>query len=332
MIDITCPFPFSVNPHARQAREHLEAWTRENGLLRGARARERFARADFGWFAALVYPTADAEALDLMAEWFAWLFLVDDQLDDGAFGRSPKRMAQAVALMREILGDPAPPLDTALPPAAVALADLWRRTARRASPRWRARFARHLEQCLITATVWEAENRVSGSVPTEESYIANRRHTGAIYVCMDLIETAENVEVPAPSYDTPAFEAALNAACDVVCWANDVYSLAKERALGEVHNLVYIVGHHRRLDERQALETVCSAIAARTEDYLTAEKELRREHPRDAPWLEPTLAGMRSWMRGNLDWSQRTERYASDFARDGADTQYLEAALMEVGQ
>lgn len=332
MIDIPCPFPFSVSPHAQQAREHLADWTRDHGLLRSAQARERFERADFGWFAALVHPTADAEALDLMAEWFAWLFLVDDQLDDGSFGRSPERMAQAVALMRDILDcDAAYPEDAPMPPIASALRDLWRRTARRASPAWRDRFTCHLEQCLTTATVWEAENRVRGSVPSEESYIANRRHTGAIYVCMDLIEIVEDVEVPAENHRTPAFRTALDAACDVVCWVNDVYSFAKERSLGEVHNLVHVVGCHRGLDERRAMEEVCSAIAVRTDAFLAAEDSLLQEYAQEVSWLRPSLAGMRSWMRGNLDWSRRTERYTSGLP-DGGSAAYVEAALMEVGQ
>ncbi|MDN0197966.1 terpene cyclase [Streptomyces sp. S.PNR 29] len=327
MNDLTCPFPFSVNPHAAAAREHLAAWTSDSGLLRSTRARRRFERADFGWFAALVYPTADAERLQLMADWFAWLFLVDDQLDDSDFGRSPQRMAHAVKLMRHVLDAPPAGPAAAAPPVVGALANLWRRTAEDASAAWRARFAHHLEQCLTAATVWEADNRLRGSVPSEESYIANRRHTGAIYVCMDLIEIAENTEIPAHAYGTPDFQSALDAACDVVCWVNDVYSLDKERSLGEVHNLVYVIQHHRRLDERRALEEVHAAIGRRTEEYLQAEDRLRQGPSGQAPWLRPALAGMRTWMRGNLDWSQRTKRYRSQH-EDG----YVETALMEAGR
>ncbi|WP_416520556.1 terpene synthase family protein [Streptomyces achromogenes] len=329
MIDIACPFPFSVSPYAPQAREHVTIWARDTNLLRGHHARERFERADFGWFAALVYPTADAETLNLMADWFAWLFLVDDQLDDGDFGRSPERMAQAVRLMGRILGDPATRLDAPLPPVADALVDLWHRTAGRASPTWRRRFADHLERCLTTATVWEGENRVCGAVPSEDSYIVNRRHTGAIYVCMDLIEIAEGVEIPTEHYTAPTFRTALDAACDIVCWVNDVYSLSKERSLGEVHNLVYIVEHHRGLQEHQALKEVEVAISKRTEVFLAAQERLLHDHSEDAPWLRSSLAGMRTWMRGNLDWSRRTQRYAPG-PPEGDPGSYLEADLMDV--
>ncbi|MEV3993822.1 terpene cyclase [Streptomyces sp. NPDC049837] len=334
MPDIPCPFPFSVNPHVERARAHLADWTRSTELISRPAARERFERADFGWFAGLVYPTASPQRLDLMADWFAWLFLVDDQLDDGAFGRSPERVAEAVGLMRAVLAGPGPVGRRELhhlPPAVASLADLWRRTAAGASPQWRHRFAVHLDQCLTTAATWEADNRVHGRVPSEDSYITNRRHTGAIYVCMDLIEIVEDIDVPPALYDSQSFRAALDAACNVVCWVNDVYSLAKERSLGEIHNLVHLVRHHRGLDDEQALREVCAAIGRETDRYLAAEARVVREHPRQAEVLLPCLAGMRTWMRGNLDWSRRTERYGPDASAERPET-YLESTLMGTGQ
>lgn len=331
MPNVDCPFPYSVNPHAHRAREHLTVWTHSAGLIRSAPARKRFERADFGRFAALVYPTAGPEELELMADWFAWLFLLDDQLDDGDFGRRPKRMAEVTGQMRDVLANPPPAPGPPLAPVIGALSDLWRRTTAHATYVWRNRFVSHLAQCLATATVWEARNRMCGSVPSEEAYIAHRRHTGAIYVCMDLIEIVEGVEVPPPIYDTPAFHTALDAACDVVCWVNDVYSLDKERSLGEVHNLVRVVQHHRRFDEPEAVKEVCAAIAAQLELYLAAEDELRHGFPGDMARLGPCLAGMRTWMRGNLDWSRQTQRYTSGHTDDGPDT-YLEAVMMGVDQ
>ncbi|GGK79085.1 terpene synthase family protein [Mangrovihabitans endophyticus] len=325
MRDIECPFPYQVNPFLEQARERLVAWTARTGLLGTARARERFDRADFGWFAAMVYPTADEDAIDLMVQWFAWLFLVDDQLDDGSFGRSPERMAESVGQMRAILSGAEP--GGPLPPVAGALADLWTRTCLHASPAWQARYLAHLEQCLITATMWEAENRVQGRVPDEQTYIAKRRHTGAIYVCMDLIEIASRVEIPEECYGRPDLVRALDASSDVVVWVNDVYSLAKERSLGEVHNLVYVIEHHRGISEREALEVIRAMTEERTNDFLDAERRLLCDHPDDHQWLGPVLAGMRTWMRGNLDWSRRTKRYTETPAGG-----YLEPTLMDSGR
>ncbi|MEU6851101.1 terpene cyclase [Actinacidiphila alni] len=329
--EITSPFPFRVNPYADAARDHLAGWARDAGLVRRESARQRFDRADFGWFAALVYPEANAAHLELMADWFAWLFLVDDQLDDGLFGRSQDQVGDVVDQMRAVLGGRGPgPAGggTVLPTVVSSLADLWRRTTADAPPGWDRRFIGHLEQCLSTAALWEAGNRIGGIVPPEDVYIANRRHTGAIYVCMDLIEIVRPTRMPDEVRGSREFGAALDAACNVVCWTNDVYSLAKERALGEVHNLVYVVQHHRGLTERQALERVHAAIDAETGRFLAHERDVLAAHPDWAGPLGRYLDGMRTWMRGNLDWSRRTKRYRTSAATgEERPEEYLEGRL-----
>lgn len=331
--DVHSPFPQRISPYADQARRHVADWVRCVGLVHRESAWRRFERADFGWFAAAVYPTADAECLELMADWFAWLFLVDDQFDDGRLGHSPDRASEVVNQMRAVLADHRlrGTAGLASPTAVSSLADLWQRTAPRTSPEWRRRFVGHLEACLRTAAVWEAGNRFRGTVPSEATYIVNRRHTGAIYVCMDLIEIVEDLSVPHSLYTAPEFTAVLDAACNVVCWTNDVYSLAKERSRGDVHNLVLLVQHHRGLDQPAALDHVRAAIHKETGRFLDAEARLLTAHPEQGGQLVPCLGGMRSWMRGNLDWSRRTKRYhpAADGGAERPD-EYLEARLTQI--
>ncbi|MFI6442234.1 terpene cyclase [Streptomyces sp. NPDC050759] len=331
--DIDSPFPFRISPFVDGARAHMTNWVRQTGLVRRASAGQRFERADFGWFAAVVYPAATAPRLDLLADWFAWLFLVDDQLDDGEFGRDPDHLRTVIGQLRTVLESTDGQVDLGVraPTAVSALADLWRRTAVRATAEWRRRFVRHLELCLSTAADWEAGNRQRAEIPSEDSYIANRRHTGAIYPCMDLIEIAEGISIRDDLHRSPEFTAALDAACDVVCWTNDVYSLEKERSLGEVHNLVYLVQHHRGLDPRSALDHVHRAIERQTERFIEAEARVLSTYPEFAAELKMCLAGMRSWMRGNLDWSRQTKRYLppSDTGA-AAPEHYLETRLVEV--
>lgn len=106
--DIYCPFPQRTNPHVAHTRVHLDTWTRRTGLVHRESARKRFEQADFGSFVGMVYPTADEEHLDLVADWFVWLFLVDDQLDDGHLGRSPDRVRNVVDRMRAVVDGSAP--------------------------------------------------------------------------------------------------------------------------------------------------------------------------------------------------------------------------------
>ena len=331
---ILSPFPYHINPHAEEARAHLGAWVTRAGLVCRDSARIRFTEADFSWFAAMVYPTADAQHLNLMADWFAWFFVLDDHLDDGGIGRSLDELGELAGQMQAVIESPdfgaefvARP---SVPPVVSSLAELWTRTARDMTPYWRWRFVDHVARGLAAAAVWEAGNRVNDRVPDEAAYIENRRHTGAIYVCMDLIEVVERICLPGVVCESEPFTAALDAACNVVCWTNDYYSLAKERSLGEVHNLVRVVQHHRGLTMQEACAHVCRAVCSETEHYLSLERRLLEAHPDHAAALTRYAAGMRTWMRGNLDWSSRTRRYQSvaDLHPAGPGG-YLESALLE---
>ncbi|MFE7129667.1 hypothetical protein ACFVIM_02285 [Streptomyces sp. NPDC057638] len=322
---IRCPFPSRISPYARQAATHLDAWVARFGVVRERVARERFERAGFGEFAAVTYPTADLECLCLIADWFGWLFLVDDQLDDGHVGRDLTAARTAAATLLDVLAGPGTPVrpGESGPPLLLALRDLWHRTAPRCGPRWRDRFTRHLTACL-DAACWEAANRVAGVVPGEAEYIERRRHTGAVFVCMDLIDVVTGAEIPDHIHAGEEFQTTLCAASDVVAWTNDWYSYGKETALGEYHNLVTVVATARGLTRREAMDHTADAIAAQTRRYRLLRQRLLTVFPGHRAALVRCLAGMESWMRGNLDWSRATLRYAE---RERGVPAYLEPTL-----
>ena len=203
---IVAQFPFAVNPHLSEVRPHLNDWARDTRAITDQTAWRRFEAADFGWFAAVVHPTAGLETVKLIADWFGWLFLVDDQLDDGALGRDARGAGDLIAQLIAVLesdGDGVAAEDAERAPVVRSLAGLWRRTAPHGSATWRRRFTAHLEKCLVTAATWELANRVGGLLPDEETYIEQRRRTGAIYVCMDLIEIAAQISAPTGSMTIP---------------------------------------------------------------------------------------------------------------------------------
>ena len=327
------PFPAETNPHIDAARRHLEVWVRDLGLIRKEAAAKRFSRADFAWFAGRTYPTADESDLQLVADCFAWLFFLDDQLDDGSFGRDVSQVQSLQFKFAAVLLGPHRPVKAAfsgeeLPPLLKALVDLWARLDGRTTADWRSRFVRHVASGARAAR-WEAENRVRGIVPDEQSYIENRRHTGAIYVCMDLIEIVERIEVPRTVYGSRQFSEALDAACDVVCWVNDVCSHGKECALGEHHNLVSIIEHRRRVSREQAIECLVQSIAGTVARFMGLEREILGAFETHQRAVGRYLAGMRSWMRGNVDWSLTTLRYrelASPAERD--ESGYLDTGML----
>ena len=82
--------PSPVSPWTRQAEVHVEDWAAEFGLIRSAAAWSRFRATAPGELAGRVYATAvDQARLEAVTAWIGWLFLIDDQLDEGATGRHP---------------------------------------------------------------------------------------------------------------------------------------------------------------------------------------------------------------------------------------------------
>lgn len=327
-MDIHCPFPAQTSPHLGQVRVHLRRWAHDMGLVHSPTAGLRFDSADFGLLAALVFPHASRTHLELTADWFAWAFLVDDHMDTGRLGLDHLRPQETFRRAYAILRHPGTTVATEPggPTLLSALADLWARTTADTTAAWQRRFVTDLVACLDTMAGWETHNRILGVVPDQDAYIDKRRHTGGIYPFMDLIPLTHQSELPAEVYDSSAFQAALDAAGNVVVWTNDVYSRHNEHSGGETHNLISVVAHHQKLDRQAALAQVCAMIGKETDVYLGHERRLLGTFPELADVLGPYTAGLRAWMRGNLDWSARTGRYRRPLGDPAA---YLEPALVE---
>ncbi|MFB2772740.1 hypothetical protein ACE1AT_26210 [Pelatocladus sp. BLCC-F211] len=308
-----CPFAPQINPHVEAAQLHLSKWVQSFNLVQNKTARQRFMRANFAWFAACTYPSADVHNLSLVSDWFAWLFLIDDQLDDGITGRQLEQVQKVMAELLSVLDDinTSPLLSPHSAHSSIAIAsltDLWQRTFLQSNAIWRQRFFRHVSNCFAAAC-WEAQNRVQGIIPNEIAYIKKRRDTGAIYICLDLIEIVEHIDLPLYVYNSHMFQQILEATSNVICWCNDIYSLEKEKYLNEHHNLVLVVQYTHRITQQEAINYVSDLISAEVRLFLNLEQQVLALFPMYTQDLQKYLAGMKSWMRGNLDWSSQTKRY-----------------------
>lgn len=179
-------------------------------------------------------------------------------------------------------------------------------------PTWRARLAGHIGAFFETC-VQESENRLTGQVPDLDEYIAMRGR--ALMPYLDLIEVTTHAAVPEEIYGLPEF-AEMNAALsDADLWTNDLFSCEKEALLGDPHNLVLVHQHAHGTDLQASADAVGVMIQGRFDrftelsatfaDRLTP--ELRALFPEDR--LERHIAGLRSWLTGQLKWRFETLRF-----------------------
>src|SRR5262249_28915263 len=82
--DFYLPYPARLNPHVDAARAHSTAWAREMGMLDpvdGAGPiwdEPALAAMDYALLCAYTHPDASGPELDLITDWYVWVFYFDD--------------------------------------------------------------------------------------------------------------------------------------------------------------------------------------------------------------------------------------------------------------
>jgi len=317
---IYCPFPSSINPWVQEAHAHTLAWAKQYRLVRKEPALRRFEASRFTWLAARAYPTAALADLEVINDWLTWLFMFDDQFDEGLIGGRPEDLEVLIESYAALFAhaEPAPGQG----PAAEALIDLCLRTRSQMPGTWWARFTQHFSQYLSTYP-WSVSNTARGVVPALDEYRQRRRHSGGMYQAIDLIEFVLHRVLPEELLGGPHFPLLSRITNDVVCWSNDLFSLEKELARGDVNNLVLVVERAERIPLQQAVDRVGSMISSAVGHFEQVERAL----PTDLEEaVQRYLSMLRAWMRGNLDWSIETGRYSQvERTAPGGVASYVEA-------
>lgn len=310
-VEFHLPFPVSCSPDLERARRRNRAWVRRVGLVGEGRSLKWYASWDMPRLAALGFPGARGGMLDLCADAMAFFFVFDDQFD-GALGWDPARAAAACQRMIDIVHGalPGPGADA----CSVAFADIWARSTEGAHPGWVARVA-HEWEYYFAAQAHEAVGRLRGAPADMETYLQVRRGIAGTDLPLSLGERAAGVTVPAAAFHGPQLRIMRQAAIDVTLMCNDVYSLEKEEARGDMDNLVLVVEHARRCTREEAIAEARGEVRRR----VTRFQELALEVPRLCALLgltdrqtadvERYVEIMRAWMSGYHAWQTRTDRY-----------------------
>jgi hypothetical protein len=321
--------PSPASPWTAQAADDVQEWAESFGLIRSGAARMRFRQTAPAGLSGRVYATAATPGrLRVATAWIGWLFLIDDQMDEGATGRDPRlareRLGPFAAMAAAMAAGEGRAVSAAHAGLLDALADIWRPIAARMPAAWRGTFARHYRDYLAGCE-WEAVNRACGRVPAEAEFLARRRDAGAIWPSLDLLEFAAAAPVPAPLRENRLLAGVRTACADVVCWTDDLLTARKERAHGDVHNLAFVLESATGCAPRDALEMVAGRISERLADFRELKGRLLRAVAGQHGWRSLCLhvEGLEHWMRGHLEWGLETVRYNADPA--AAD--YLEDLL-----
>jgi hypothetical protein len=305
-----------LNPHHAAAEQRNIDWVLQfcPGLVQEPNKLDRLRQARFSRLAALTYPRVGADELTLLCNWITWLFVHDDCWCDDSDADEQALSLLHTQVLATLRGELTPaPEDTAL---LHMLADLGPRIRRWADDAWMQHFIADID-AYLQSNRWEAQNRRLGLTPPLAIYVKMRCFTGAMDTVFDCIELCEHLDLAPGLREHSALSRLRLLANNCVCWANDIFSLDKELLEHNAHNLVFVLRRERGLTLAQALEQAVAMhdaelrafewSAARLPDFGG---EFRRQFGAQSEAAISTyVAGLRSWMRGNIAWSWETPRY-----------------------
>ena len=272
---------------------------------------------DYPLLCAYTHPDAPGPELDLVTDWYVWVFYFDDHFlelykktGDTAGARAYlDRLPLFMPIDGEITEEPTNPVER-------GLADLWRRTIPTRTVDWRRRFAESTQN-LLAESLWELANINENRLANPIEYIEMRRKVGGAPWSANLVEHACAAEVPADIAATRPLRVLCDTFADAVHLRNDIFSYQRETEQeGEVNNGVLVLERFLGLDPQQAADTVNDLLTSRMQQFehtaITELPPLFAEHavpPAGQAEVAAYVKGLQDWQAGGHEWHLRSSRY-----------------------
>jgi germacradienol/geosmin synthase len=339
--DFYMPYPARINPHLERTRVHSTAWARRMGMLEAAKPgggvvwdEAALAGMDYPLMCAYTHPDCDGPTLDLITDWYVWVFFFDDHFLEHFKYTRDKEGAKAYLDRLELFMTNAPGADAAddeerdhePPPepgnaAERGLADLWARTAPAMSPGWRRRFTISSRN-LMAESLWELDNIDRGRIANPIEYVQMRRKVGGAPWSANLVEYAVGAEIPDRLAATRPMQVLADTFADGVHLRNDLFSYQREvQEEGENANAVLVLEEFLGCSTQEAAELVNDLLTSRLQQFettalaevpaLVAEAAVAAH---EQYGLAAYVKGLQDWQAGGHEWHTRSSRYMNDGA------------------
>jgi germacradienol/geosmin synthase len=323
--DFYLPHPARRNPHEPAARSHSEAWAERIGMLAepgptGAPIWDRatLAASDYPLMCAYTHPDCDQPTLELITDWYVWVFYFDDHfLARFKYRRDLPGARTHLARLDRLLTGPGQTSPEPENAVEAGLADLWARTVPARSGDWRRRFAASTHH-LMVESLWELDNISRQRVANPIEYVEMRRRVGGAPWSANLVEHAVDAEVPPQLAARRPMRVLCDTFADGVHLRNDLFSYQREVAEeGENANAVLVFERFLRIPTQAAADLVGELLTSRLQQFEhTALTEiplmLVENAATPAEWAAVSryAQGLQDWQAGGHEWHARSHRYA----------------------
>ncbi|HVV10282.1 terpene synthase family protein [Amycolatopsis sp.] len=327
--DFYLPYPARINPQLERARAHSAAWAERMGMLDAPKPgggvvwdAAALSKMDYALMCAYTHPDCDGPALDLITDWYVWVFFFDDHFleqfkysrDLGGAKAYLDRLGLFMTMDEEIPPEPENP-------AEAGLKDLWERTVPAMSRGWRRRFIASTHN-LMVESMWELDNIDRGRIANPIEYVQMRRKVGGAPWSANLVEYAVGAEIPDQLAETRPIQVLTDTFSDAVHLRNDLFSYQREvQEEGENSNAVLVFERFLDCPTQQAAELVNDLLTSRLQQFentalievpaLLAESAVP---PHEQFGVGAYVKGLQDWQAGGHEWHARSSRYMNEGA------------------
>jgi germacradienol/geosmin synthase len=320
------PYPARLNPHLAGTRQHSTEWARQLGMLDAPKPgggvvwdQAALEAMDYPLMCAYAHPDCDQATLDLVTDWYVWVFFFDDHfLEHFKYSRDHEGARAYLDHLELFMADNPPEAEN---PAEAGLKDLWARTTPAMSQGWRDRFVTSTHN-LMVESMWELDNIDIGRIANPVEYMQMRRRVGGAPWSANLVEFAATVpqgsaELPSRLAVTRQLNVLTDTFADAVHLRNDLFSYQREvREEGENSNAVLVFEKFLDISTQEAAELVNDLLTSRLQQFEhTALAEVpamlidQHAAPDEVAAVAGYVKGLQDWQAGGHEWHTQSSRY-----------------------
>ncbi|PYI35303.1 terpenoid synthase [Aspergillus indologenus CBS 114.80] len=305
-----------IHPGYERARhEVLNPWI-ERWVPNRATSR-KLQKADFGVFAAIICARSSFEVLCTVSKAFAWYFIWDDIFDCGILANDKDKAreyrAQSIQYFHAVLGekDDFPNL-TCLPEELHHALLCWNEVADHIrSVRSKDTLEVLLRQKLYyVESVDTVDTVYSGNhVPSLKQYLSRRERTAGVYPVIATIPFIHGIDVSQQQLDSELMQLLWKHTSHLVHMINDMFSLRKEIADGQIENLIPVLMLNNDVDCDAAMKWAVKLVEEAAQSFQDIERHLQGLHTDTLEITAVFLQGCRNVVMGLTHWSYTGQRY-----------------------
>ncbi|WP_025274648.1 terpene synthase family protein [Haloglycomyces albus] len=321
------PYPARLNPHLDSARRHSTEWAQQMGMLDAPSTgggviwdRAELERHDYGLLCAYTHPDCDEQTLQLITDWYVWVFYFDDHfLDAYKYTHDIEGGRDYLERLETFMPTGSQTMPEVTNPAEAGLADLWQRTAPDMSDDWQQRFITSTHNLMIES-LWELSNINDQRVANPIEYVTMRRKVGGAPWSANLVEYANGMALPADVARSRPVEVLRDTFSDAVHLRNDLFSYQREvNDEGECANAVLVFERFFDTDTQRAADITGSLLTSRLHQFdNTALTEVGPTCAAMGAGADAQTAiaawakGLQDWQAGGHEWHMRSSRYMKE--------------------